>query len=81
MFPAPIPFRGKKGEQRRLPGGGSSTTKPSKIPPASVRHQVKAGGHSMPEAIADEKSDPVREELWSEVTDGSLRSRGRELMA
>ena len=35
----------------------------------------------MPEAIADEKSDPAREELWSEVTDGSLRSRGRELMA
>lgn len=76
-----MPFRGKKGKQRRLPGGSGSATKPNKTPPVSFRHQVKAGGLSMPEAIADEKSDPAREELWSEVTDGSLRSRGKQLMA
>ena len=75
MLPTLIPFRG---EERRTGESSWRWQLYSKTPRVSFRHQVNGGERSMSEAIADEKSNTGREELWPEVTDGSLRSRGRD---
>lgn len=41
------------------------------------RHQVRGDEHLMSEVIVDEGSDTGQEELWSDVTVGSLKSRDR----
>lgn len=75
MLPTLIPFRG---EERRTEEASWRWRLYNKTPPVFFRHQVNGGEHCMSEAIVDEKSNTGREELWSEVTDGSLRSRGRD---